>query len=307
MRLNNKIIEVRQLQKSYKDVKAVNGIDFYVEEGELFAFLGLNGAGKSTTIDMLCTFLKLDRGSIKINNYEVGKDDEKIKSLVGVVFQESVLDELLTVKENLITRSKLYNMSKDEFNKNLEEIADITGIREIINRQYRKLSGGQRRRVDIARALINKPKILFLDEPTTGLDPKTRKNVWDMIRTLKKDNNMTVFLTTHYMEEASKADYIVVMDKGVIAAKGTTDELKEKYAKDKMIIYFDDEKSDFIENYLKENNYEFFIQNNNITIEINTTLDSIKIIDDFRIYINSFEVIKGSMDDVFLNITKGDK
>lgn len=307
MRLNNKIIEVRQLQKSYKDVKSVNGIDFYVEEGELFAFLGLNGAGKSTTIDMLCTFLKLDRGSIKINNYEVGKDDEKIKSLVGVVFQESVLDELLTVKENLITRSKLYNMSKDEFNKNLEEIADITGIREIINRQYRKLSGGQRRRVDIARALINKPKILFLDEPTTGLDPKTRKNVWDMIRTLQKDNNMTVFLTTHYMEEASKADYIVVMDKGVIAAKGTTDELKEKYAKDKMIIYFDDEKSDFIENYLKENNYEFFIQNNNITIEINTTLESIKIIDDCRIYINSFEVIKGSMDDVFLNITKGDK
>ena len=295
MRLNNKIIEVRQLQKSYKDVKAVNGIDFYVEEGELFAFLGLNGAGKSTTIDMLCTFLKLDRGSIKINNYEVGKDDEKIKSLVGVVFQESVLDELLTVKENLITRSKLYNMSKYEFNKNLEEIADITGIREIINRQYRKLSGGQRRRVDIARALINKPKILFLDEPTTGLDPKTRKNVWDMIRTLQKDNNMTVFLTTHYMEEASKADYIVVMDKGVIAAKGTTDELKEKYAKDKMIIYFDDEKSDFIENYLKENNYEFFIQNNNITIEINTTLESIKIIDDCRIYINSFEVIKGSM------------
>ena len=307
MRLNNKIIEVRQLQKSYKDVKAVNKIDFYVEEGELFAFLGLNGVGKSTTIDMLCTFLKPDRGSIKINNYEVGKDDEKIKSLVGVVFQESVLDELLTVKENLITRSKLYNMSKDEFNKNLEEIADITGIREIINRQYRKLSGGQRRRVDIARAIINKPKILFLDEPTTGLDPKTRKNVWDMIRTLQKDNNMTVFLTTHYMEEASKADYIVVMDKGVIAAKGTTDELKEKYAKDKMIIYFDDEKSDFIENYLKENNYEFFIQNNNITIEINTTLDSIKIIDDCRIYINSFEVIKGSMDDVFLNITKGDK
>ena len=307
MRLNNKIIEVRQLQKSYKDVKAVNKIDFYVEEGELFAFLGLNGAGKSTTIDMLCTFLKPDRGSIKINNYEVGKDDEKIKSLVGVVFQESVLDELLTVKENLITRSKLYNMSKDEFNKNLEEIADITGIREIINRQYRKLSGGQRRRVDIARALINKPKILFLDEPTTGLDTKTRKNVWEMIRTLQKDNNMTVFLTTHYMEEASKADYIVVMDKGVIAAKGTTDELKEKYAKDKMIIYFDDEKSDFIENYLKENNYEFFIQNNNITIEINTTLESIKIIDDCRIYINSFEVIKGSMDDVFLNITKGDK
>ena len=300
-------IEMRGIDKSFGGNAVLKGAGFLLDDGEVHALMGENGAGKSTTIDMLCTFLKLDRGSIKINNYEVGKDDEKIKSLVGVVFQESVLDELLTVKENLITRSKLYNMSKDEFNKNLEEIADITGIREIINRQYRKLSGGQRRRVDIARALINKPKILFLDEPTTGLDPKTRKNVWDMIRTLQKDNNMTVFLTTHYMEEASKADYIVVMDKGVIAAKGTTDELKEKYAKDKMIIYFDDEKSDFIENYLKENNYEFFIQNNNITIEINTTLESIKIIDDCRIYINSFEVIKGSMDDVFLNITKGDK
>ena len=296
-------IKMSNIVKSFGGAAPVlKDVTLEIGVGEIHGLLGENGAGKSTTIDMLCTFLKLDRGSIKINNYEVGKDDEKIKSLVGVVFQESVLDELLTVKENLITRSKLYNMSKDEFNKNLEEIADITGIREIINRQYRKLSGGQRRRVDIARALINKPKILFLDEPTTGLDPKTRKNVWDMIRTLQKDNNMTVFLTTHYMEEASKADYIVVMDKGVIAAKGTTDELKEKYAKDKMIIYFDDEKSDFIENYLKENNYEFFIQNNNITIEINTTLDSIKIIDDCRIYINSFEVIKGSMDDVFLNI-----
>ncbi|WP_455543115.1 ATP-binding cassette domain-containing protein [Intestinibacter sp.] len=304
MVLNNKIIEVTDLKKSYKEVKAVKGIEFYVDEGSLFAFLGLNGAGKSTTIDMLCTFLKPDCGEIKIGNYEIGKDDDKIKSLIGVVFQDSVLDELLTVKENLRVRSKFYNMSKVEFNKNLEEIADITGIREFLNRPYSKLSGGQKRRADIARALINKPKILFLDEPTTGLDPKTRKNVWDMIRNLQEKNNMTVFLTTHYMEEAAKADYIIVMDQGLIVAKGTTDELKEKYAKDKMFISTHNGGNSFFMHYLNSKGYNFSVGNNeNIIINLDTTLDSIKIIDDCREYIDSFEVIKGSMDDVFLEIT----
>ena len=236
MKLDKKIIEVSNLKKSYGDIEAVKGIDFYVDEGSLFAFLGLNGAGKSTTIDMMCTFLKADSGKIKIDNYEVNKDDDKIKSLIGVVFQDSVLDDLLTVKENLKVRSKLYNMSKSEFNKNLEEIAHVTGINDFLNRQYGKLSGGQRRRADIARALINKPKILFLDEPTTGLDPNSRKSVWDMIRRLQEENNMTVFLTTHYMEEAAKADYIIIMNEGKIEAKGTTYELKEKYTKDKMIV-----------------------------------------------------------------------
>ncbi|SCI38851.1 ABC transporter ATP-binding protein [Intestinibacter bartlettii] len=161
MKLDKKIIEVSNLKKSYGDIEAVKGIDFYVDEGSLFAFLGLNGAGKSTTIDMMCTFLKADSGKIKIDNYEVNKDDDKIKSLIGVVFQDSVLDDLLTVKENLKVRSKLYNMSKSEFNKNLEEIAHVTGINDFLNRQYGKLSGGQRRRADIARALINKPKYCF--------------------------------------------------------------------------------------------------------------------------------------------------
>ena len=237
MKLDKKIIEVSNLKKSYGDIEAVKGIDFYVDEGSLFAFLGLNGAGKSTTIDMMCTFLKADSGKIKIDNYEVNKDDDKIKSLIGVVFQDSVLDDLLTVKENLKVRSKLYNMSKSEFDKNLEEIAHVTSINDFLNRQYGKLSGGQRRRADIARALINKPKILFLDEPTTGLDPNSRKSVWDMIRRLQEENNMTVFLTTHYMEEAAKADYIIIMNEGKIEAKGTTYELKEKYTKDKMIVY----------------------------------------------------------------------
>ena len=286
MKLDKKIIEVNNLKKSYGDIEAVKGIDFYVDEGSLFAFLGLNGAGKSTTIDMMCTFLKADSGKIKIDNYEVNKDDDKIKSLIGVVFQDSVLDDLLTVKENLKVRSKLYNMSK--------------------SRQYGKLSGGQRRRADIARALINKPKILFLDEPTTGLDPNSRKSVWDMIRRLQEENNMTVFLTTHYMEEAAKADYIIIMNKGKIEAKGTTYELKEKYTKDKMIVYT--KNNSFFMHYLSLNNYNFSVGNNNVIIDIENTLESIKILENCREYIESFEVIKGSMDDVFINITrKGNK
>ncbi|MGN1032215.1 MAG: ABC transporter ATP-binding protein, partial [Intestinibacter sp.] len=275
-----KIIEVSGLKKSYKDVKAVKGIDFYVNEGSLFAFLGPNGAGKSTTIDMLCTFLKPDSGKIKIGDYEIGKDDDKIKSLIGVVFQDSVLDELLTVKENLKTRSKFYNMSKAEFEKNLAEVAKATEIEGFLNRQYKKLSGGQRRRVDIARALINKPKILFLDEPTTGLDPQTRRKVWDMIRELQAKNNMTVFLTTHYMEEAAVADYIIVMDQGLIAAEGTTDELKEKYAKDKMIISTHNGNKGYLVHYLNSNNYNFSVENNDVILSLDTTLDSIKVIDD---------------------------
>ena len=298
MKLDKKIIEVSNLKKSYGDIEAVKGIDFYVDEGSLFAFLGLNGAGKSTTIDMMCTFLKADSGKIKIDNYEVNKDDDKIKSLIGVVFQDSVLDDLLTVKENLKVRSKLYNMSKSEFDKNLEEIAHVTSINDFLNRQYGKLSGGQRRRADIARALINKPKILFLDEPTTGLDPNSRKSVWDMIRRLQEENNMTVFLTTHYMEEAAKADYIIIMNKGKIEAKGTTYELKEKYTKD----------NSFFMHYLSLNNYNFSVGNNNVIIDIENTLESIKILENCREYIESFEVIKGSMDDVFINITrKGNK
>lgn len=306
MKLDKKIIEVNNLKKSYGDIEAVKGIDFYVDEGSLFAFLGLNGAGKSTTIDMMCTFLKADSGKIKIDNYEVNKDDDKIKSLIGVVFQDSVLDDLLTVKENLKVRSKLYNMSKSEFDKNLEEIAHVTSINDFLNRQYGKLSGGQRRRADIARALINKPKILFLDEPTTGLDPNSRKSVWDMIRRLQEENNMTVFLTTHYMEEAAKADYIIIMNKGKIEAKGTTYELKEKYTKDKMIVYT--KNNSFFMHYLSLNNYNFSVGNNNVIIDIENTLESIKILENCREYIESFEVIKGSMDDVFINITrKGNK
>ena len=297
MKLDKKIIEVSNLKKSYGDIEAVKGIDFYVDEGSLFAFLGLNGAGKSTTIDMMCTFLKADSGKIKIDNYEVNKDDDKIKSLIGVVFQDSVLDDLLTVKENLKVRSKLYNMSKSEFDKNLEEIAHVTSINDFLNRQYGKLSGGQRRRADIARALINKPKILFLDEPTTGLDPNSRKSVWDMIRRLQEENNMTVFLTTHYMEEAASADYVVILDSGSIVSEGTPHDLKNQYADDVVALY------GVTEEQVQLLGKQYRIIRDGYQIMVRSTNEATELIVAHPEMFQDYEVIKGGMDDVFLEVT----
>ncbi|WP_227847162.1 ATP-binding cassette domain-containing protein [Clostridioides sp. ZZV15-6598] len=229
MKWMNKIIEVINLQKSYDTFKVVKGIDFYVEEGNLFALLGANGAGKSTTIDILCTLLNYDSGEVIIDGHKLGVEDNKIKEKIGVVFQESILDPLLTVRENLTIRAKFYIKNKDKVRQIVHESALSVGAMEFIDRPYGKLSGGQKRRADIARALLNTPKILFLDEPTTGLDPEARKCVWDTILKLQKQYGFSIVLTTHYMEEASKADYIVMLDYGVITAKGSPHELKYKY------------------------------------------------------------------------------
>jgi len=212
------IINVSNLKKNYGNVKAVKGIDFHVNEGQLFAFLGPNGAGKTTTIDIICTLLKPDSGAVTVNGYTLGKQDDKIRKNIGIVFQDNLLDNLLTVKENLYTRGSFYGLSKKELLVAVEKAARAADVESFYNRPYGKISGGQRRRADIVRALVNTPKILFLDEPTTGLDPQTRKSVWDTIRNLQKGTGMTVFLTTHYMEEAAKADYVAVIDNGQISA-----------------------------------------------------------------------------------------
>ena len=202
---------MQRLSKSYGKVKAVNDISFYVEEGALFSFLGTNGAGKSTTISILLTLLKQDSGLVNVNGYIVGKHDQAIRKEIGVVFQESLLDPLLTVKENLAIRGSFYGMTRKERNARITRVMEIVDIQSISNRLYGKLSGGQRRRADIARALIHKPNILILDEPTTGLDPQSRKNIWETVLQLQKETGMTVFLTTHYIEEAANSDYVVVM------------------------------------------------------------------------------------------------
>ena len=223
------IIEVRDLTKKYGEHPAVDGISFDVKEGELFAFLGENGAGKSTTINIICTILGKTSGEVRVCSHVLGKEDDKIRKEIGIVFQNSVLDDVLTVEENLYTRGSYYGLSKKQINERIMEFYESFELGEIMKRKYAQLSGGQRRRVDIVRALLNKPKILFLDEPTTGLDPKSRKIVWDYITYLRRERGMTIFLTTHYMEETRDADHVVILDKGKVIARGTPSELKSEY------------------------------------------------------------------------------
>ncbi len=297
----NKIIEVNGLRKSYGDVQAVKGIDFYVEAGKLFAFLGPNGAGKSTTIDIICTFLRQDAGSVVVDGHVLGKDDDAIRSIIGVVFQDGLLDSLLTVEENLRLRGGFYGLKGAQLTAAMDAAVEATGIQDILKRPYGMLSGGQRRRCDIARALIHTPKILFLDEPTTGLDPQTRKNVWKTILNLQKKTQMTVFLTTHYMEEAAGADYVIVIDDGEIAAKGTPSELKETYATDKLsLVSRDIEK---VAKVLDGDGREYSRAADRIILQIPTTMDALPVLEKYREYISGFEVVNGTMDDAFIAIT----
>jgi len=294
------IIEVNNLIKNYNEVQAVKGISFYVEEGTLFAFLGPNGAGKSTTINVICTLLSYDSGEVSIHNHRLGKDDSMIRDEIGIVFQESVLDPLLSIRENLETRGSLYGMKKTQLREAIDEALHVTEIFDIQNRRYGKLSGGQKRRADIARALINRPKILFLDEPTTGLDPQTRSNVWKTIQEMQKAKNMTVFLTTHYLEEADEADYVVIIDNGLIAAKGTPASLKDEYSHD-YFIATPKNMSQFIE--LLGDMTEYTIKNDMVKIPLDSTLESVKYINLYKDELKSFQVLNGNLDDAFITIT----
>jgi multidrug/hemolysin transport system ATP-binding protein len=295
-----KIIEVERVSKSFGKVKAVNEISFYVEEGSLFSFLGTNGAGKSTTISILLTLLKQDQGVVLVNGYTVGKHDQAIRREIGVVFQESLLDPLLTVKENLAIRGSFYGMTRKERNVAITRVMDIVDIKSISNRPYGKLSGGQRRRVDIARALIHKPNILVLDEPTTGLDPESRKNIWATILELQKETGMTVFLTTHYIEEAANSDYVVVMKEGSIVAEGTPEQLKNGYSTDLLTISTD--RADELRNLLTLDRLDFNEEKSLFHIRLSHTTDAIPILAKFNPFISSFEVKKSSLDDVFIAI-----
>lgn len=290
-------IEVEHLVKKYKEHEAVRDISFTVREGELFAFLGENGAGKSTTINILCTILEKTSGSIRIFGHELGREDNAIRDMIGIVFQNSVLDSKLTVKENLYTRGAYYGLTKKEIDRRLEPFMDAFELKEIWNRKYERLSGGQRRRVDIARALINQPKILFLDEPTTGLDPMSRKLVWNYIDYLRKNRGMTIFLTTHYMEETRDADYVVILDRGKIIASDTPVGLKSKYTQTKIIWYT--EKGADCEQLLAGRKYTYEADHYNLFFEGNIT----DFLYEHRDRITDYEILKGSMDDVFLNLT----
>ena len=295
------IITVDSLCKNYGEIEAVKQISFSVHAGSLFAFLGPNGAGKSTTINMLCTLLRPSSGQAMINGYPLGKSDQEIRSSIGVVFQDNVLDDLLTVQENLITRGSLYGLSGQALWQRMEKVSDIMGIRDLLKRRYGKLSGGQRRRAEVGRALMSDPKILFLDEPTTGLDPQTRKNVWQTIRQLQSDLKMTVFLTTHYLEEAAGADWVAIIDGGSIVAEGTPSQLRQQHSTDTLRMIPTNQSQ--TESALKEKGYKVGRTADQLSVAVSSSLEAFDLLQELKGSYTAFEVINGNMDDVFINIT----
>lgn len=300
----SEMITVEHLKKYYREVRAVDDISFTVEKGELFGFLGVNGAGKSTTINMLCTLLKPTEGRASINGMELGKEDDEIKKHIGIVYQNNCLDHLLTVQENLLIRGGLYEKDKENLRHNLTRVTEILNLTDVLKRPFGKLSGGQKRRCEIARALMHTPDILFLDEPTTGLDPATRKNVWETVSKLQKEMGMTVFLTTHYMEEAAAADHIGIMDHGHLVEYGTPFSLKETYAKDKLYLIPKAEQREDIVMELRKNNLEYSVLEERIFVKLDSTLSAMPLLTKLEDRIQGFEVIQGTMDDVFLSVTE---
>ncbi len=293
------IIEIKNLKKYFGVVKAVDDISFSVNEGELFAFLGLNGAGKSTTINILVGVLTKDSGECYINGLSIN-NIEKILPTIGIVFQSSVLDKKLSVYDNLKYRAMLYNITKNEFEDNLKFFTERLELNNILKKPLEKLSGGHKRKVDIVRALIHKPKILILDEPTTGLDPRTRKLVWNFISELIKNENLTVLLTTHYMEEATIADNVVIIDSGKIVAEGSPNVLKNRYASDYLRAYKYDKE---ILNILSDLKLPYKKSKNCLEIIFKNTESAKDFLVKNNKYFNDLEIVKGSMDDVFLAVT----
>ena len=296
-------VTVEHLCKSYGEVKAVNDISFTVRKGSLFAFLGVNGAGKSTTINIICSMLKKDAGKVTVCGHDLDTQAEQIKNEIGIVFQSSVLDRQLTVWENLDIRASFYGLRRAEKKHNVDEIIELLSLQPILKRPVGNLSGGQQRRVDIARAMVHRPRLLMLDEPSTGLDPKTRLTVWSLIDKIRSETGMTVFLTTHYLEEAEKAGYVVIMDRGQIIAEGTPNELKNRYSYDSLLSYMKPDET--FENSLARAGYSFIYDavRKAYRIRVEDSDAAKRLMREFDRYTADVEVVKGTMDDVFLNVT----
>ena len=291
------IIEISSLSKRFGEVQAVNDLSFRVKEGELFAFLGINGAGKSTTINIMCGQLSKDSGTVQLSGVDLDSDPDSIKRNLGVVFQNSVLDKELSVQDNLQSRAALYGIRGKAFRERLAELAGLLEFDDLLKRTVGKLSGGQRRRIDIARALIHSPKILILDEPTTGLDPQTRSTLWQVIGDLRKNEGMTVFLTTHYMEEAADADYVVILDSGMIAAEGTPLELKNTYTGDFITVYGAKESQ------IMQLGAPYETIRDAYRVSVPNTAAATELILKYPDIFRDYEITKGKMDDVFLAVT----
>lgn len=297
------MISVEGLTKKYGQNVAVDDLSFSVENGILFAFLGTNGAGKSTTISCMTTLLAFNSGRITINDKEVGRRDGEIRSDIGIVFQQSLLDPRLTVRENLESRALFYGVSRHRVN----ELIDLIDMQGFQGRRYGVLSGGEKRRADIARALLNKPSMLFLDEPTTGLDPQSREQVWSVISQLRTDLGLTVLLTTHYMAETENADRVLVIDHGRSIAEGTPFELRAQYSTPHLSVSLEDEDSpgaaDRVRALVPGVQAESEEVGGAVHLTVPDSAAALRALDALRPHLVDFEFRQGSMDDVFLALT----
>lgn len=297
----NNIIEVSRFSKEYGSFKAVDDISFDVKEGEIFAFLGPNGAGKSTTINTLCTILDKTSGVMTINGHDVAKQKDKVRKDIGIVFQDSTLDARLTVEENLKFHCNFYKVPKNQIDERINFVLNLVELTDWRKVKVAGLSGGMKRRVEIARGLVHYPKVLFLDEPTTGLDPQTRANVWEYIRKLQKQKNITIFLTTHYMDEAEICSNVAIMDHGKIIAYDTPDNLKKQFTN--TVLQIECKRPEELEDYLEGQNIRHEIQNRNFVINTTQPSKALELLTAVKDNIIDFEVKKGTLNEVFLAIT----
>lgn len=295
------IIEVKNFTKKYGNFTAVDNISFDVEEGSIFAFLGPNGAGKSTTINTLCTIFEKTEGSLLIDGKDVSTQKNGVRKAIGVVFQESTLDTKMTVAENLKMHCIFYKIPKTEVEERISFVLNLVDLLEWRKKSVASLSGGMKRRVEIARGLMHYPKVLFLDEPTTGLDPQTRSHIWEYIVKLQKEKNITIFLTTHYMDEAEICSKVAIMDGGVIVANDTPFALKKEYTKDR--AYITTKKPEELEKLLYKYNLNFIKKTSYYRVDADNIPDLLQVLSNQKDVITDLEIKKGTLNDVFLEIT----
>ncbi len=302
--INHNIIEVKNLVKQFKKVKAVDDITFSVKEDEIFGFLGPNGAGKTTTINIICTLLSKTSGEVILNGHDVTRERNEIRNCIGMVFQDPSLDDRLTALENLYFHGLLYNIPRGEMKKRSEEVLEMVNLSDRKNSLVMTYSGGMKRRLEIARGLLHYPKILFLDEPTLGLDPQTRNKIWNYIIKLKKSKKITIFLTSHYMEETEICDRIAIIDEGKIIALDTPDNLKNTIGGDIITILSEDNIK--LKNHIREiAGVEVHdAQEGKIRFEVKDSSSFIpRFIKNSPVKILSISARKPTLNDVFLDLT----
>lgn len=298
-------IEVHNLRKCYGNLEVVKGISFSVPQNEIVAFLGPNGAGKSTTISILATLCEFDAGSVCMEGHMLGRENYLIHQTLGVVFQESMLDENLSVRQNLMLRCGLYQQKKQQRKDIVKEVMELCNLQRLAHQNVKCLSGGQKRRVDIARSLLSSPSLLILDEPSSGLDANARKELWEMIKTLHQKRKITIFFTTHYLEESEIADHIIMIHQGVILLDKSKEELQSKYRQEYLILYSKTLQN--LQKILQQRRYVYDVYKDCVHVKVRGFYDIMAILRACEWYIHRVEFHQDSMEELYINILKGEK